>query len=157
MHDKEIHLAKDFIVIENNHGKLMFVILHKNKTGEPNSDAKIIFGKGPHAVLIKNDDHATILDYMDKDTVKIMQNAEHAIITEIDYNKNLIEYNLKNNFGKDEIHKLFEFAEAHHSLKACYEVALEKIHDFDERFMHFIDKELEEREHNGLKNNIKIR
>ena len=145
MHDKEVNLAKDFVVIENNNGELMFVILHENKTGEPTSDARIIFGKGPHAVLIKNDKHAIVLDYMDKATVKIMQKAKHAIITEIEYNEELIKYNLKNDFEKDELHKLFEYAEAHHALKACYEVVLEKIHDFDERFMHFIDKELEEK------------
>jgi len=143
MHDKIVKLAKDFVAIENNETDLMFVILHNKETGEPNSDARIIFGKGPHAVLIKNDDHAVILDFIDKDIIKLMSKKEHAIITEIEYNEDLIKYNLSKTFEKDELYKLFEAAEARHALKACYEITLEKIHDFDDRFMHFIDKELE--------------
>jgi len=146
MHEnRNIKLAKDFLAIENNDGALMFVILHNEDTGEANSDAKILYGdKGPHSLLIKNDDHAVVLDFIDKETFQSMQNKEEAIITEIEYNEELIRYNLENDFDKSNLYKLFEFAEAKHAIKEVYTVSMEKIENFDERFQEFINNELKE-------------
>ncbi|MCT4575212.1 MAG: hypothetical protein N4A43_03055 [Alphaproteobacteria bacterium] len=145
MIDKEITIAKDFLSIQNKDGEVMFVIMYNDKSSQPDSDAKIIYGDdSPHAVLIKNDDHAIILDFLAEETLKMMKNSKKALVTEIEYNENLVKYNLENKFSKDSLYKLFEFAEAQHALKACYSVKLEKIKNFDERFMKFIDKEIEE-------------
>lgn len=147
MIDKEITIAKDFLSIQNKDGEVMFVIIYNDSTDEPNSDARIIYGDdSPHAVLIKNDDHAIILDFLADETLKMMQKNKKALVTEIEYNENLIKYNLNNKFSKDGLYKLFEFAEAQHALKACYSVKLEKIKNFDERFTKFIDQELEAKE-----------
>lgn len=144
MDNKELTIAKDFLAVENNNGDLMFIILYHNGTKEPNSDAHILYGsKGPHAVLIKNDDHAIILDYLEKETLNLMKKTSKAIITEIEYNEELFKYNLTKDFSKDDLCELLEAAEAHHALRACYEVALKKITNFDDRFQHYIEAELE--------------
>ena len=145
--DKIVNTAKDFLVIQNNEDQLMFVISHNEETEEPSTDAKILYGEnGPHAVLLKNDDHAIILDYLKPETLDMLNACcceKLAFVTEIEYNEELLQYNIDNEFNKDTMYQLFEYAEAHHALKACYEVVLEKIDNFDERFSHFIDKELE--------------
>lgn len=145
MLDKKITIAKDFLAIKNNDDELMIVLLYNNGTQEPSSDARIMFGdSGPHAVLIKNDDHAIVLDCMSDETLEMLKETKTALITEIEYNEDVLEYNLSNTFYKDDLYKLFEAAEAHHALKSCYRVVLEKINDFDERFHHFIEEELKE-------------
>lgn len=144
MKDKKVTLAKDFLAIKNKNGNLMFVIMHDESTKEPASDAKVLYGEnGPHAVLLKNDDHAIVLDFLGPKTLDMMKDAGRALVTEIRYDESLIKYNLGREFSKEEIYQLFEAAEAHHALKACYEVNLEKVEDFDDRFLTFIDKELE--------------